>query len=218
MLGTAKGSSERNLDLEPNSKPYLLKRLISDGFDTVVIFLLYFVLSLALFASPLANNYNEHLANYKKEIAAAREEYGEDAAAITQALNANRYFLDERTAMNIHGFLIKLLAVFIAEAAVLLAAPLISKERKTPGKMLTGVMPFCERKNAKASRLAVFGRFVFVFLIDSVILGLLTGTLTFVLVPVIRLIEILLNKKNKTLCDALSGIMIIEQLSYNGIN
>ncbi len=46
----------------------------------------------------------------------------------------------------------------------------------------------------------------------------MTGTLTFLLVAVIRLTEMLLNRKNKTLCDFLTGIMIIETMSYDGIN
>ena len=127
-------------------------------------------------------------------------------------------YQEERFAAELHAYLLKLLAGLIAEAAVLLAVPLFSKDRRTPGKMMTGVMPFCERKRAKASRLAIVGRFAFTFLIDSAFLYLFTGIYTCLLVPVIRLAEMLLNRKNKTICDAVSGIVIIERSSYDGIN
>lgn len=206
------------LDLEPNSKPYLLKRIISDGFDTVVIFVLFMAVSALIFASPLANVYNSHYENYKKVQQSAVEEYGDDAAAITEALNNDAYYRDERFAANLHSYLLKLLAGFIAETVVLLLIPLISRHRCTPGKLMTGIIPFNERRQTKASRITIFYRFLFIFMIDSAILYLFAGIFTFLLVPVIRLVEMLFNKKNKTVCDAVTGVTIIEKLSYNGID
>ena len=212
------GEADVKLDLEPNSKPYLLKRIISDGFDTVLIFVLFMALSALIFASPLANVYNTHYENYKKIQDSVKEEYRDDAAAITEKLNSDRTYRDEQFAANLHSYVLKLLAGFIAEAAMLLLIPLISKGRCTPGKLMTGLIPFNEKRQARASRLTVFFRFLFIFIIDSAILYLFTGILTFLLVPVIRLIEMLFNKKNKTICDAVTGVMIIEKLSYNGID
>ena len=212
------GLRDEKIKLEPNSKPYLLKRIISDGFDTVVIFLLFMLMSTLIFSSPIAKIYNEHCDNYKKVQESAIEEFGSDTAAITESLNNNAYYLDERFAANLHGYLLKLLAGFIAEAVVLVAVPLISRVRGTPGKLLTKIMPFCEKKQARASIASVFAGFAFIFIIDSALLYLLTGIYTFLLVPVLRLTVMLLNKKNKTLCDALRGITVIEQLSYNGID
>lgn len=206
------------LDLEPNSKPYLLKRIISDGFDTVLIFLVFMLVSALIFSTPLANVYNTHCENYKKVQQQAMEEYGDDAAAITEKLNNDAYYREEQFAANLHAYLLKLLAGFIAEAAVILTVPLISSQRGTPGKLFTGIIPFNERRQTKASRMQIFARFLFIFLIDSAFLYLFTGVLTFLLVPVIRLLEMLLNKKNKTVCDALTGVMIIEKLSYDGID
>ncbi len=212
------GTNDVKLDLEPNSKPYLLKRIISDGFDTVMIFVLFMALSALIFASPLANVYNTHYENYKKIQDSVKEEYGDDAAAITEKLNNDWTYRDEQFAANLHGYVLKLLAGFIAEAAVLLIIPLISRMRGTPGKLMTGLILFNEKRQTKASRLSIFFRFLFIFIIDSAILYLFTGILTFLLVPVIRLMEILFNKKNKTICDAVTGVMIIEKLSYNGID
>ena len=212
------GQFDAALDIEPNSKPYLIKRIISDGFDTVAVFILFMLVSYLIFASPLANTYNSHYKNYKEEQEKIASEYDGDAEAITAKLNGDAYYLEERFAANLHSYLLKLLSGFIAMAAVLLLPPLISKERGTPGKLLTGVIPFNEKRQMRASRLTVFFRFLFIFLIDGAFFYLFTGVYTFLLVPVLRLTEMLFNKKNKTICDALTGVMIIEKLSYNGID
>ena len=212
------GGENADLGLKPNSKPYLLKRIVSDGFDTVAVFLLFILVSALIFFSPLANVYNEHYENYRQVQQSVKERYGDDTAAINEALNADAYYRDELFAANLHSYLMKLLAGFSAEANVLLAFPLISKTRGTPGKLLTGVIPFNEKKQSKASVPVIFARFAFIFIIDSAFFYLFTGIFTFLLVPVIRLVEMLLNKKNKTVCDALTGIMIIEKLSYDGID
>lgn len=205
-------------DLEPNSKPYLLKRIISDGFDTVVIFILFMALSAVIFSTPLAGVYNTHSENCRKTQEAVTAELGGDMNAVKEKLKADSYYRDEQFAANLHGFILKLLAGFISEAAVLLIIPLVSKQRCTPGKLMTGLLPFCEKKQTKASRSVIFARFLFIFIIDSAFFYLFTGILTFLLIPVIRLMEMLLNRKNKTICDAVTGIMIIEKLSYNGID
>ena len=212
------GFPDEKIKLEPNSKPYLFKRIISDGLDTVVVFILFFVISMAIFASPLSKTYMGHYENYKNVEENAVEKYGDDSAAIGDFLENDAYYRDERFAANLHGYLMKLLAGFIAEATVLLLIPLVTKARGTPGKLLTKIIPFSEKRQARASALQIIGRFAFIFIIDSAFLYLITGIYTFLLVPVLRLIEMLLSKKNKTVCDALSGIMIIEQLSYDGID
>lgn len=213
------GKTEVTAGLEPNSKPYLLKRIISDGFDTVVIFLLFMLFSALIFASPLANVYNTHYENYKKAEEETAAKYKDDAAATAaEELNGNVYYREERFAANLHAYLLKLLAGFLSEAVVLLAVPLISPARGTPGKLMTGVIPFSEKRQTKATRLSIAARFAFIFLIDSAFLYLFTGILTFVLVPVLRFVEIIANKKNKTVLDAITGVMIIEKLSYNGID
>lgn len=206
------------LDLESNSKPYLFKRMIADGFDTVAVFLLFMLFSALIFASPLASTYNAHYENYKKVQEEVKAEYGDDAAAMTEKLRGDAYYRDEQFAANLHSYILKLLAGFLAEAAVLLAVPLISPVRGTPGKLMTGIMPFSEKRQTKATRGSIVLRFVFVYLIDSAFFYLFTGIYTFILIPVMRFVEIIVNKKNKTVLDALSGVMIIERLSYNGID
>lgn len=209
---------EKTVKIEPNSKPYLVKRLISDGFDTVLIFGL-FMLFMALFMhSPLARAYNGHFERYTSIEEEVKAAFGDDAAAITEALNGNREYLDEMFAFQLHGYLLKALAGFSAMLPVLLIVPFLNGDRATPGKLMTGIIPFHERRNRKALWYQIVSRFLFTFLVDGLVLYLFTGIWTFVLVPVLRLIEILCSRKDKTVCDMITGIMMIEKLSYNGIN
>lgn len=204
--------------IERNSKPYLLKRLIADGFDTVLIFGLFMLFTALLMQSSLAAAYNAHYARILSIESETAEVCGNDAEAAAQALSANREYLDERFAASLNSYVLKAAAAFPACALVLLAVPLLNRNRATPGKLMTGVMPFNEKRQRRALWYQILTRFLFVFLIDGLVLYLFTGIWTFVLVPVLRLIEILCSKKDKTICDGITGIMIIEKLSYNGID
>jgi len=208
---------EKTVGIERNTKPYLLKRLISDGFDTVLILGLFLLFTALILNGPLAKTYRVHFERYKAMEAEAIAAYGDDAQAITDALNGSAEYRDERFAASLHSYLLKALAGLLATAPVLLVVPLVNKYRATPGKLMTGIVPFHERRQRCAVWYQILYRFLFVFLIDGLLLYLYTGIWTFVLVPVLRLIEILLSRKDKTICDMITGVMIIEKLSYNGI-
>lgn len=208
----------KTIEIERNSKPYLIKRLIADGFDTVLIFGLFMLFMALIMRSPLANVYNEHYERYSRIEAETQAACGGDAVKITEALNANGEYLDERFSAELHGYVLKALTGLLALTPILLIVPLASKDRATPGKLMTGIMPFHERRQRRALWYQIVTRFLFVFLIDGLVLYLFTGIWTFVLVPVLRLIEILCSKKDKTVCDMITGIMMIEKLSYSGIN
>ena len=95
MLRDGKSNSDEELDLEPNSKPYLLKRIISDGFDTVSVFILFIVFSALIFSSPLAGTYNTHAENCRKARESAIAEYGDDEKAIENFLQSDEYYRNE---------------------------------------------------------------------------------------------------------------------------
>ncbi len=207
------------IELEPNSKPYLLKRILADGFDTVLIFALFSLFTMLLLRTPAAAAYHSHFEACRAIEAETRAALAGDARAIAAALSTNALYQSERFAANLNAYFFKAAACLLAELAVLLAVPLADASRSTPGKLMAGIMPFNEQRQSRATRVQIFYRFLFVFLIDSLALYLLTGVLTFLLVPILRLSEMLLNgKKNKTLCDLITGITIIEKLSYDGIN
>ena len=208
----------RTFEIEPNSRPYLLKRVLSDGFDTVLIFALFILLTMLLLKTPLAGTYQRHYERAQAILMETAEAYGNDEKAVSDALNQNDEYRNELFAANLHSFLLKALAGFIAEALVLLLVPFLNRNRCTPGKLMTGIMPFNERRQSRVVWYQILYRFLYVFLIDSLAFYLFTGILTFILIPVLRFTELLFSKKHKTLCDLITGVMIIEKLSYDGIN
>ena len=208
----------RTFEIEPNSRPYLLKRVLSDGFDTVLIFALFMLLTMLLLKTPLAGTYQRHYERAQAILKETAEAYGNDEKAVSDALNQNDEYRNELFAANLHSFLLKALAGFIAEALILLLVPFLNRNRCTPGKLMTGIMPFNERRQSRGVWDQILYRFLYVFLIDSLAFYLFTGILTFILIPVLRFTELLFSKKHKTLCDLITGVMIIEKLSYDGIN
>ena len=58
------------IELEPNSRPYLLKRMLADGFDIVVIFALFMLFTMLIMKIPLSNTYHMH---YEKCLAIQKE-------------------------------------------------------------------------------------------------------------------------------------------------
>ncbi len=208
----------QTVELEPNSRPYFLKQLIADGFDTVLLFLLFTVLTLVVMKTPLASAYDAHVARYTEIAAEARDAHPDDDAGYREALTGNEEYRYEVFAANLHSYLLKALACLVSEGILLFAVPLLNRNRQTAGKMMTGIMPFSVKRRSRISGFQVLGRFLFVLILDSLFWYLLTGVFTFLLIPVLRLIEMLLNKKRKTLCDLVTGVTLIEKLSYDGIN
>ena len=206
------------IELEPNSRPYLLKRILADSVDIVLIFGLYLLLTFLILQTPLADSYHAHAGRALEIVSEKTAQFPDDPAAVGASLNADAEYRDEVFTANLYGYLLKGLAVFLAEALFLLVIPLANRDRMTVGKRLTGIMPFNEKRQSRAAWFQLLYRFLFVFIIDSMVLYLFTGTLSFLAVPVLRLAEMLTIRKNKTICDAVTGIMIIEKVSYDGIN
>ena len=209
----------RQIELAPNSPPYLLKRIVADGFDIVLVFLLFLAFTALLMKTPLADSYNAHADRLRAIEAETAAALGDDAQAIGEALSGNAEYQDEGFAASLNSYLLKAAACLLAELPILLLIPMGNRKRSTPGKLMAGVMPFNEKRQSRATRAQIFYRFLFVLLLDSLALYLYTGILTFLLVPVLRLTEMLLSgKKHKTICDFVTGIKIIETLSYDGMN
>ena len=205
------------IEIEPNSRPYLIKRLLADGFDVLTVFLLYLLFTFVILETPLAAAYHVHYERAAEIAEETASRLGNDAQAIRTELLANGEYLDESFAANLHGYLLKGLAAFLAEAILLLAIPLSNRDKATLGRKMTGVLLFSERRQARARWSQILYRFLFIFLLDSMLLFLLTGTLTFLLVPVLRLTVLLMNRNNKTICDYVTGLMVIEKASYDGV-
>ena len=193
----------------------LIKRFISDGFDLMSLYLLFMLLMFMIMNTSLAETYNRHLGNYLK-IEYQMKENAVNADEVSEMLNSNQEYQDELFSANLHSFILKALALFIGETILYLLIPMLNKDYLTLGKILTGLMLFNESRQTKASRLQVVLRYVFMYLV-SISLYPWTGIYTFVLIAVIRLIVIMLNEKDKTLCDYVSQTMLIDKESYSSI-
>ncbi|MBQ4254350.1 MAG: RDD family protein [Erysipelotrichaceae bacterium] len=207
-------SRGHTFDIAPNSKPYLLKRMISDGFDIVTLLFVFVLLSNLISASPLGETFRSHLqacSDIQKQVS---ELYPGNSEAIREALSASEVYRNELFAVELHGFLLKVLAAFISEAVLFLAIPLLSAKRTTLGKKMTGISLFSERTQGRASKLQVFYRFMFTFMVESVLAYPWTGLYTFLLIPVIRITVMMLNRNNKTICDYVTSTMLIEDMSF----
>ena len=198
-----------------NTKPILIKRFICDGFDLMSLYLLFMLLMFMIMNTSLAETYNRHLVNYLK-IEYQVKENAVNADEVSEMLNSNQEYQDELFSANLHSFILKALALFIGETILYLLIPMLNKDYLTLGKILTGLMLFNESRQTKASRLQVVLRYVFMYLV-SISLYPWTGIYTFVLIAVIRLIVIMLNEKDKTLCDYVSQTMLIDKESYSSI-
>ncbi|MBP5224119.1 MAG: hypothetical protein J6Z38_00835, partial [Lachnospiraceae bacterium] len=109
------------IEIEPNSRPYLIKRILSDGFDILTVFFLYLLFTFLILETSLAATYRTHYERAAEIAKEAAERLGNDSQAIRTELRANQEYLDENFAANLHGYFLKGLAVFLAEAILLLA-------------------------------------------------------------------------------------------------
>lgn len=245
-----------SIDLSPNSKPYLLKRIISDLFDIGVLFVGWFVITLGIINLGLDSTYNEYLntSSQIQDTAMIESGYGiityidentntngriiyndektnkkyivekvdspkeEAINKYKELLNSNDEYKNAIFGASLHRYLISVISCLLMESIFFLLVPLINKKRATLGQLLTGISLYSLRFEKYSRWYHVLGRFLFIFLIESSLLYLLTGIYTFLLIPVLNLIMILLNKNGRTIRDLISGTMLIENKSYSPIN
>ena len=135
----------KRIDIEPNSKPYLIKQIIADGFDALVLFGLFMVFVVWILKTPLADTYQAHYERVKAIEEDTKAACGGDAEAISKALGESAEYRDERFAASLHSYLMKAAAALLGEIILFLIVPLITRYRQTPGKLMTGIMPFSKR-------------------------------------------------------------------------
>lgn len=198
-----------------NEKPSLIKRLTCDGFDTVCLFILVIILSIVIESTGIAATYKNHVANYT----AIEQEVlkNSDVDKINEILLNDKVYQDEVFAANLHSYILKLLEGFIAEIILFLVIPLMNKDGVSLGKLLTGVMLFDESRQRKINSGQILLRFIFIYIVSAMVYPW-TGIYSFVFVLVLRFIVLILNKKNKTLCDYLTSTMYIEKLTYSSFD
>lgn len=243
----------KTIDIEPNSKPFLAKRIISGLFDLFTFAILFFLLNLAFFNSGLSTNFYNHVEaytkiqdTYKLESGYGEKEYvdeGNDKNIVyvdedndqqyivvinkeatkesynqyVNLLNQDSTYRDEVFASDANRYFISLLSIGISEIILYLFVPLINKQRATLGQLLTGLALFHPKTQLYARWYHVLARFLLIFLIESALIYMWMGIYTFLLIPVIQFIVILLSKDDKCLREYVTGTMLIEKISYSSI-
>ena len=187
-----------------------VRRLIAGGFDTVSLFLLFMLLVFLLNLTPLSRTARGHLERCREIQQRASEELGGDAEAVRQALSRDTEYREELFAAQLHNYLLQAAACAAAEGILFLAVPLANSSRATFGMLLTGTGVFDPSGWTWAPPWKIIMRFLFILFLDSLLLYPWTGTLTFLLVPVLRIIQLMLGKKGKTIIDHLTGTEIAE--------
>lgn len=243
------------IDIEPNSKPYLLKHIVALLFDVVTLFLLFFTINLGLLNTGLADTYNKHIKSYtqiqdkymlesgcgvkkwveessnngnsivyfdenvsKYYIVTKDENITNDEIALyRELLKKDNNYQETKFAAALHQYLISALSGAISEVVLFLVIPLCNKKRATGGQLLTGISLLSLSRQTYAKWYQVLARFLLILIIESCILYLWTGIYTFFLIPVLDIVIMLINKKNRSLRDYLTGTMLIEDKSYSSI-
>ncbi|MBR0462156.1 MAG: RDD family protein [Erysipelotrichaceae bacterium] len=200
--------------MEANSKPHFIKRIAADGFDISSLFILFMLLNVILSNTALFATYRNHVARYQQiEQEVLRNN---DRELVNEILMNDEEYQNEVFAANLHSFLIRVLIGFVGELILFLIIPLVNPNRLTLGKMMAGVMLFDEARQSRATKMQIAARFILIVL-ASIFIYFWMGIYSFLLYPVLRLIVILLSKKDKTLCDYLTSTMLIDKFSYSSI-
>lgn len=200
--------------MEANSKPHFIKRIAADGFDISSLFILFMLLNVILSNTALFATYRNHVARYQQiEQEVLRNN---DRELVNEILMNDEEYQNEVFAANLHSFLIRVLIGFVGELILFLIIPLVNPNRLTLGKMMAGVMLFDEARQSRATKMQIAARFILIVL-ASIFIYFWMGIYSFLLYPVLRLIVVLLSKKDKTLCDYLTSTMLIDKLSYSSI-
>ena len=189
-----------------SGKTLLLRRLIAGGFDIMSLFLLFLLFTWLLNLTPLAGTAQGHLQRCREIQERTVEECGGDLEKVKEILQQDPEYREELFAYD----LIQSGAALAAEGILFLAVPLTGRTRSTGGMRMTGLGVFDPLRQTYATPGKTVLRFLYVFLLDSLLLYPWTGLYTFLLVPVLRLIQLMLSKKRKTFIDHLTGTELVE--------
>ncbi len=109
---------------------------------------------------------------------------------------------------------ITMLALGISETVLFFFIPLINKRRATLGQLLAGTQLINSAYQVEAKWYQLFGRFLWVFLIESALPYLFLELYTMLVIPVVVFLITLTNKNRRTLHDFISRTMIIDKKTF----
>lgn len=133
--------------------------------------------------------------------------------AYTSAVNADDKHGLLLTYMNIHRYLMTaVISGGIVELLCIFVVPAIKSNGSTPGMWICGIRMVSTKDYERPKWFQYFLRFLFMYVVESLIPYFFIGQWTMVAVPVILLIVMFVNKKNKTLHDFIGSVMVIERI------
>lgn len=90
---------DKTINIEPNSKPYLGKRIISELFDLFTFIILFVVIGLGLFKTGIASTYYQHVDSYTRiqDTYKLESGYGEKTYITEDINNSSIIYIEENT-------------------------------------------------------------------------------------------------------------------------
>lgn len=116
---------------------------------------------------------------------------------------------------HIHNYVLTISIGFVLEAVYFFAIPMIKNNGMTPGMFIANIRMISSRDYMKPKWSQYLGRFVFIFFIESSLPYFLLAQWTMIVVPaILAVVLFFFRKKNQTLHDLVSGIMVIERSTF----
>ncbi len=132
------------------------------------------------------------------------------------AVTGDSAYADISFKYSLAGFGYVCLSGFISELIFIFIIPLTNKRRATIGQLFAGLQVISVKYQDKATWYQLTGRFIFVFLIDSVLPYLILGNWLMLVVPILVVVIAAINhKSNRALQDLISGTFIIHKKSFS---
>lgn len=151
------------------------------------------------------------------------KDFGEDTEAKKTAYNAykelannSELYRDKSFKYHLHNYIFT--AVFvggITEVIFLLIIPMIANSGQTLGMMIFSIRMFNHKYAGKPRWYQYFGRFAFIFIIESLIPYLFLAEWILLVVPAVSIVVMAIDKqKHRALHDLVSSISYVEKKTF----
>lgn len=122
---------------------------------------------------------------------------------------------DAATYRHIHNYVLTISVGFVLEAIYFFVVPMIKNNGMTPGMFIANIRMISSKDYMKPRWSQYLGRFTFIFFIESSLPYFVLAQWTMVVVPaVLAIFLFIFRKKNQTLHDLVSRIMVIERTTF----
>ena len=130
-----------------------------------------------------------------------------------ETLNDDVTYGDLKFNYTVNSFAIALSTLFIAESFFLFGVPLMNKRRGTLGIIFAGGQAISKKYVSRARWYQMLGRFGIIYVISAG-LYFAAGETLLLIIPVITLIISSINKDRRSLHDLITGVKIIDRMTF----